>query len=134
MVSLRVPTTQEGRQNRRHTMAPPTILALDPGAGATGYAVLSPACTLLAHGVLRPRTQLPPVERQLWYLAYFQNLLAIHQPTVLTYKAFDWRDSQNNGSNPRRSRTHICWLIGGIQGLSLQPPHPTLWTLEPGEW
>ena len=110
-----------------------TIVAIDPGISYCGYAVLTGVEQLTASGTWIPRRTLSVLDRHLWLLAKLQDLLTEWQPSVLVYEEFIWRVG-DNGELFVRGRSALERLIGGIQTLTLWPPHPVLMPLLPSQW
>ena len=117
------------------TTTPPlgTIVAIDPGITHCGYAVLSGVEQLATSGTWIPRRTLSVLDRHLWLLAKLQDLLTEWQPSVLAFEEFLWRTG-DNGELFVRGRPALERLIGGIQALTLWPPHPVLMPLLPQSW
>ena len=109
------------------------ILALDPGVRYLGWAVLQTPERLAASGTLIPRSHLRGTDRLLWLLSRVQDLLQEWHPQVLAYESFVWFDDKQ-GTQYVEGRAAMCELIGGIQCLSLMPPHPVLMWLHPADW
>ena len=114
--------------------SPTSILGIDPGVSRTGWAVLTSTEHLQAHGTFIPQPWLRGIDRQLWVLSKLQDLIAEWQPDVLAYEEFSWCSSDDAAERYVRGRPDIERLIGGIQGLALQPPYPVLVGLLPQRW
>ena len=79
------------------------------------------------YGTITPKS-IHGIERQLYILSRLQDLIEKYHPDVLAYEEFTWRGSRVRG------RSDMERLIGGIQGLTLQPPFPTVTGLLPQKW
>ena len=112
---------------------PAVICAVDPGVMHCGYAVLDGVEQLATSGTWIPRRTLSVLERHLWLLSQLQDLLTAWQPGILAYEEFVWQVG-DNGEYFVRGRPALERLIGGIQTLTLWPPHPVLMPLLPQSW
>jgi len=114
--------------------SPYPLFAIDPGTRKLGWAVLSWREALLASGTLIPRSHLRGQDRLLWFLSRLQDLIQQWRPGVLAYEEFTWRSGANNTEHYVVGRPDMERLLGGIQGLALQPPFPVLMGLLPQAW
>ena len=112
------------------------LLSIDPGAHATGYAVLTSAGLVLTAGVWIPRRALTASERLLLVWSRLQDLVATHQPGILVYEEFAQTPQElaQAGDAALQDWPVLHRLIGGMQALALMPPYPVLWPLLPFVW
>ena len=111
-----------------------TILGIDPGTRHTGWAILQWNEQLVAYGTFIPKNTLRGLERQLWLLSKIQDILQQYQPHILVYEDFVWISHDDKAERYVTGRPEMERLIGGIQGLALQPPFPVIMNLLPSKW
>jgi Holliday junction resolvasome RuvABC endonuclease subunit len=117
------------------------LVSFDPGAAATGYAVLEAPATLLTAGTWIPRASLTWHERYLWVMSRVQDVLEEYQPAWLAVEEFvtTWKklplrgDAQTETPQPRSMRERFPMhrvflerLLGGMHAQCLVPPYPVL--------